>query len=196
MPLGHGHTWQPEARVERACPAFQTGALTATAFLANLVEEEGIEPSFAGCRPAVLPLNDSPKKWLRAGELNATRMAYEASMTPVHLPAEKLVREAGVEPAASRLSIECSNHAELFPVVLLTQRLEPRARFELAFPDYRSGASPTMLTGPANSGANGANRTLIGCLPCNCSPVELHRLEPEGAIETPTSALRVRRSST
>ena len=28
--------------------------------------------------------------WLRAGELNATRMAYEASMTPVHLPALKL----------------------------------------------------------------------------------------------------------
>jgi hypothetical protein len=26
----------------------------------ELVEEEGIEPSFAGCRPAVLPLNDSP----------------------------------------------------------------------------------------------------------------------------------------
>ena len=53
----------------------------------ELVEEEGIEPSFAGCRPAVLPLNDSPENWLRAGELNATRMAYEASMTPVHLPA-------------------------------------------------------------------------------------------------------------
>ena len=28
--------------------------------------------------------------WLRAGESNATRMAYEASMTPVHLPASKL----------------------------------------------------------------------------------------------------------
>jgi hypothetical protein len=27
--------------------------------------------------------------WLRAGELNATRLAYEASMTPVHLPARK-----------------------------------------------------------------------------------------------------------
>src|SRR5262245_7407763 len=123
-------------------------------------------------------------------------MAYEASMTPVHLPAEKMVREAGVEPAASRLSVECSNHAELFPVVLLTQRLEPRARFELAFPDYRSGASPTMLTVLGRSGANGANRTLLGCLPCNCSPVELHRLEPEGVLETPTSALRVRCSST
>ena len=34
-------------------------------------------------------------------------------MTPVHLPAENLVRETGVEPAVSRLSIECSNHAEL-----------------------------------------------------------------------------------
>jgi hypothetical protein len=42
--------------------AFQTRALTATAFLAKLVEEEGIEPSFAGCGPAVLPLNDSPHK--------------------------------------------------------------------------------------------------------------------------------------
>ena len=51
----------PGARVEPACPAFQTGALTATASLAKLVEEEGIEPSFAGCRPAVLPLNDSPE---------------------------------------------------------------------------------------------------------------------------------------
>ena len=37
-----------------------------------------------------------------------------------------------------------------------------------------------------DSGANGANRTLIGCLPCNCSPIELHWLEPEGVIETPT----------
>src|SRR5712671_3435159 len=82
----------------------------------KLVEEERVELSFAGCRPAVLPLNDSPTNWLRAGELNATRMAYEASMTPVHLPAlKKLVREAGVEPAASRLSVECSNRAELFP---------------------------------------------------------------------------------
>jgi hypothetical protein len=54
----------------------------------------------------------------------------------------------GVEPAASRLSIDCSDHAELFPVVLLTLRAEPRARFELAFPDYKAGASPTMLTGP------------------------------------------------
>ena len=51
-----------------------------------------------------------------------------------------MVREAGVEPAASRLSIECST-------TLSFSRMEPRARLELAFPDYRSGASPSMLTG-------------------------------------------------
>ena len=66
-------------------------------------------------------------------------------MTPVHLPAENLVREG--RTSGLSISIECSNHAELFPVVLLTQRVEPRARFELAFPNYKSGASPTMLTG-------------------------------------------------
>jgi hypothetical protein len=31
----------------------------ATASPTNMVEEEGIEPPSAGCRPAVLPLNDS-----------------------------------------------------------------------------------------------------------------------------------------
>ena len=73
--------------------------------------------------------------------------------------------------------------------------LEPRARLELTYPDYKSGASPTMLTGQNILGADGANRTLVGCLPCNCSPTELNRLEPEEVIETPASALRVRRSS-
>src|SRR5260370_27477017 len=29
----------------------------------------------------------------------------------------------------------------------MSTNLEPRARLELAFPDYRSGASPSMLTG-------------------------------------------------
>ena len=36
-----------------------------------------------------------------------------------------------------------------------------------------------------DTGANGANRTLIGCLPCNCSPVELHRLGARGGNRNP-----------
>ena len=47
-----------------------------------------------------------------------------------------------------------------------------------------------------NAGANGANRTLVWRLPCASSATELHRLEPEGVLETPPSALRLRRSST
>ena len=137
-----------------------------------------------------------PEIWLRAGELNATRMAYEASMTPVHLPADKLVREAGVEPAASRLSVECSNHAEPFPVVLCTQRVEPRARFELASPDYRSGASPTMLTGRVILEPMERIERSSVAYHATALPLSYIGLEPEGVIETPTSALRVRRSST
>ena len=63
-PLGHGHAWCQEHESNVLVRLFQTGALTAAASLAKLVEEEGIEPSFAGCRPAVLPLNDSPN-WTR-----------------------------------------------------------------------------------------------------------------------------------
>ena len=62
---------------------------------------------------------------------------------------------------------------------------EPRARIELASPLYRSGASPAMLTG-LKTGASGANRTLVGRLPCACSPTELHRLEPKGGFEPPS----------
>lgn len=55
-PLGHGHT---------CCQRHRS---IATASLTNLVEEEGIEPSSAGCRPAVLPLDDSPNViWSQRG---------------------------------------------------------------------------------------------------------------------------------
>ena len=64
-PLGHGHNWcrghESNVLVRLFRPARPYVETRATASLANLVEEEGIEPSFAGCRPAVLPLNDSPK---------------------------------------------------------------------------------------------------------------------------------------
>ena len=89
-------------------------------------------------------------------------------------PHRHLVREAGVEPAASRLSIECSNHAELFPV-------EPDVRVALTSPAYKAGASPAIL--PSRTGANVRNPTGVGRLPCDCSVTELHRLEPERRFE-------------
>ena len=126
-----------------------------------------------------------PEIWLRAGELNATRMAYEASMTPVHLPAEKLVREAGVEPATSRLSVECSNHAELFPVRAVHAKSGAPCQIRTGFPGLQVRRIADYAYRARETGANGANRTLIGCLPCNCSPVELHRLGARGGNRNP-----------
>ena len=40
--------------------------------------------------------------------------------------------------------------------------------------------------GAEKLGASGANRTLIGRLPCDCSTTELHRLEPKGGFEAPS----------
>jgi hypothetical protein len=124
------------------------------------------------------PVERLPRIWLRAGELNATRVAYEASMTPVHLPAKNWSGKLG----SNQRPLDYRSSAQ---TTLSFSRMEPRARFELAFPNYKSGASPTMLTGLGNSGANGANRTLIGCLPCNCSPLELHRLGARGGNRNP-----------
>ena len=68
-------------------------------------------------------------------------MAYEASMTPVHLPAETWSRKLG----SNQRPLDYRSSAQ---TTLSFSRMEPRARLELAFPDYRSGASPSMLTGP------------------------------------------------
>ena len=84
-----------------------------------------------------------------------------------------MLREAGVEPAAARLSIECSNHTELFPDGAPCQTRTGFSGLQvrrIAIYAYRA----------CDSGANGANRTLIGRLPCDCSATELHRLEAEG----------------
>jgi hypothetical protein len=173
----------PGARVERACPAFQTGALTATASLANLVEEEGIEPSFAGCRPAVLPLNDSPKELVAGWRVE--RHSHRLTRHRFSCPQTKLVREAGVEPAASRLSVECSNHAELFPVRAMHAKSGAPCQIRTGFPGLQVRRIADYAYRARETGANGANRTLIGCLPCNCSPVELHRLGARGGIRNP-----------
>src|SRR5208283_2206879 len=120
---------------------------------------------------------------------NSTVNHQQCRARALHLPAENLVWEAGVEPAASRLSIKCSNHAELFADGAPCQ-------IRTGFSGLQIRRTADYACRARDSGANGANRTLIGCLPCNCSPTELYRLEPEGVFETPASVLRVRCSST
>src|SRR5258708_6018986 len=68
-------------------------------------------------------------------------MAYEASLTPVHLPA---IKTWSGKLGSNQRPLDYRSSAQ---TALSFSRMEPRARFEPAFPDYRSGASPPMLTG-------------------------------------------------
>jgi hypothetical protein len=160
------------------------------------VETERIELSSAGCRPAILPLNDVPMVAEVGIEPNLMA-AYETAVRPSSSsPHQNWSGKLGSNQrpldyrssAQTTLSFSRSYH---------TQRVEPRARFELAFPDYRSGASPTML--------NRASKILEPMERIERSSVAYHAtalplsyigLEPEGVFETPTSALRMRCSST
>src|SRR5215472_14483567 len=103
-------------------------------------------------------------------------------MRPSCAPAHLLRSETGRPSRNRTCDLPCIRRMHSLPC---SQSPEPRARIELASPLYRSGASPAMLTGH-KLGASGANRTLVGRLPCACSPTELHRLEPKGGFEPPS----------
>jgi hypothetical protein len=105
-------------------------------------------------------------------------------MTPVHLPAEGLGPGSWVEPAAFGFRSSAQTTLIYFLVVPHANSGAP-CQIRTGF----SGLQVRRIAGYAyrarNFGANGANRTLIGCLPWNCSPVELHRLGARGGIRNP-----------
>ena len=104
-------------------------------------------------------------------------------MRPPCAPAHLLRSKTGRPSRNRTCGLPCIRRMHSLPC---SRPVEPRARVELASPLYRSGASPAMLAGLKKPGTSGANRTLIGRLPCDCSPVELHRLEPKGGFEPPS----------
>src|SRR5215469_17289086 len=54
------------------------------------------------------------------------------------------------------------------------------------FPALQERRIASNACGAQNLGAGGANRTLVSRLPCDGSPIELHRLEPMGGFEPPS----------
>jgi hypothetical protein len=55
-----------------------------------------------------------------------------------------------------------------------------------SLPRFTGAAHRQQCLRGAKPGASGANRTLVGRLPCACSATELHRLEPKGGFEPPS----------
>src|SRR5258707_4399166 len=102
-------------------------------------------------------------------------MAYEASMTPVHLPASK---DWSGKLGSNQRPLDYRSSAQ---TALSFSRMGNELK-RGAPCQTRTGFSGSQVRRIAiyayrarDSGANGANRTLIDCLPCNCSPTELHR---------------------
>lgn len=111
-------------------------------------------------------------------------------MTPVHLPA---LKTWSGKLGSNQRPLDYRSSAQ---TTLSFSRMEPRARFELAFPDYRSGASPTMLTGLVILEPMERIERSSVAYHATALPLSYIGLEPEGVFETPTSALRMRCSST
>lgn len=66
-----------------------------------MVEALGIEPRFAACRTAVLPLDDTPK--YLAGETRTLNLQIRNLICNPITPQRGMVIAAGVDPASSRL---------------------------------------------------------------------------------------------
>jgi hypothetical protein len=111
-------------------------------------------------------------------------------MTPVHLPA---LKNWSGKLGSNQRPLDYRSSAQ---TALSFSRLEPRVGIELTYPDYRSGASPSMLTGLIDLEPMERIERSSVAYQATALPLSYIGLEPEGVIETPPSALRVRHSST
>jgi hypothetical protein len=100
------------------------------------------------------PIERLPQTWLRAGELNATRMAYEAST------------RGSIRNPDLRVT-----NAVLFHLSYsgASRTIERVRRIELRFSDRRSDAQPIGHT-RTNFGADGDNRNLFSGLEAQGTP--------------------------
>ena len=106
------------------------------------METERIELSSAGCKPAVLPLNDVPM----VAEVGIEPDLVAAYETAVCTSSSSPQRHWSTEQESNlRPSVYQTEHS-----LPCSRSVEPRARVELASPLYRSGASPAMLAGLKN----------------------------------------------
>jgi hypothetical protein len=93
-------------------------------------------------------------------------------------PHQNLVDRAGIEPATFRVSDGCTACRAL-------GRWSPAPESN-GLLRFTGAAHRQQCLRGRKLGASGANRTLVGRLPCDCSPIELHRLEPKGGFEPPS----------
>ena len=131
------------------------------------------------------PVGRLPRSWLRAGESNATLMAYEASMSPVHLPAA-----TDVEPCVRRELTFPEYRSGASPSMLTgLEILEPVERIERSSVAYRATALPLSYTGWSQ---RGHSKPQPPRYECGALPLELLRRGAGAENRTPLIGLAVR----
>ena len=136
----------------------------------------GIEPRSARCKRAILPLNERPMV-AAPGVEPGYALPYESRLLPNSPHQQNLVAAPGIEPGVPTVSGSCptgEHGGRGAPCQIRTDFSGLQVR-RIAIYAYRAH----------HPGANGANRTLIGRIPGNCSPIELHRHGARGGIRNP-----------
>ena len=127
---------------------------------------EGVEPSFAGCKPAVFPLDDTPRERTSVSDRSRTCTASAGGLQPLGLagaqPTQQTVAWVGVEPT--------DIHRALKPAALPV--CVPRRQYDVRESNppglfERQATSPEVerrMSSLRGSG-RGGGRTLKGCGP-------------------------------
>lgn len=178
-PLGHGHIWCLRERSNLRIRLFRPVLV----HLSYTGESggDGENRTLIGWVQTSSPPVERRPHGCGGGNRTHLMAAYETAVrSSSSSPHQniKLVREVRIELTASRLSVECSTK-------LSFSRWSP-APDSNWLPRFTGAAHRQQCLRGAKPGASGANRTLVGRLPCACSATELHRLEPKGGFEPPS----------
>ena len=103
-------------------------------------------------------------------------------MRPPCAPAHLLRSKSGRPSRNRTCDLPCIRRMHSLPC---SRSMEPAPDLNW-LPRFTGAAHRRQCLRGSKPGASGANRTLIGRLPCDCSATELHRLEPKGGFEPPS----------
>jgi hypothetical protein len=180
QPLGHGHIWCLRKRSNLRIRLFRP-ALVHLSYTGE-IGGDGENRTLIGWVQTSSPPVERPKQQNGCGGGNRTHLveAYETAVcTSSSSPHQKVwstEQESNLRPSAYQTDAQ--------PAVLSVDGAPRQNR--TVFSALQERRIARNACGADNLGAGGANRTLIGRLPCDHSATELHRLEPKGGFEPPS----------
>jgi hypothetical protein len=181
QPLGHGHVWCLRERSNLRSRLFRP-ALVHLSYTGELGGDGKNRTLIGWVQTSSPPVERRPQeKQNGCGGGNRIHLvaAYEtAGCTSSSSPYQNwsTEQESNLRPSAYQTDAQ--------PAVLSVDGAPRQNR--TVFSALQEGRIARNACGAEKSGAGGANRTLIGRLPCDHSATELRRLEPKGGFKLPS----------